>query len=184
MDEAYRLVLEQTAGYKDYGVEALEEIMSVLEDGNILVIFAGYTEPMKHLMSSNKGLCRRVTRFFHFDDFSSRNLAEIMHVKMTKQKKGSEYCGFRLHPFCTLEAITAVIEKESTEKLRNKMNGGLVDHMLTNAIENLDTRLSLDCEGYELLTIMLNDLEVGLKQLSSRINIVEREKELRHTLEV
>ncbi|CAI9782538.1 unnamed protein product [Fraxinus pennsylvanica] len=171
VDEAYRLVIKQTVGYQDYGVEALEEIMSVLEDGDILVIFAGYTKPMKRVMSSNEGLCRRVTHFFHFDDFSSRDLAEIVQVKMTKQKQGSQFYGFKLHPFCTLEAITAVIEKGSTVKLRNKMNGGLVDHILTNAKENLDTRLSLDCEGYELLTITLNDLEVGLQQLSSRVNI-------------
>lgn len=171
VDEAYRLAIGQKTGHQDYGVEALEEIMSVLEDGDIVVIFAGYTEPMKRVMSSNEGFCRRVTHFFHFDDFSPRDLAEILRVKMTKQTEGSRYYGFRLHPLCTLEAITALIEKESTEKLRNKMNGGLVDHMLTNAKENLDTRLSFNSKGDELLTITFNDLEVGLQQLSSRVTM-------------
>ncbi|KAL2500889.1 AAA-type ATPase family protein/ankyrin repeat family protein [Forsythia ovata] len=171
VDEAYRLAIVQTTGFLDYGVEALEEIMSVLEDGDIVVIFAGYTEPMKRVMSSNEGFCRRVAHFFHFDDFSSRDLAEIVRVKMTKQTEGSRFYGFKLHPLCTLEAVTALIDREITEKLRNKMNGGLVDHMLTNAKENLDARLSFDSKGDELLTITLNDLEVGLQQLSSRVTI-------------
>ncbi|XP_057788976.1 uncharacterized protein LOC131005882 isoform X2 [Salvia miltiorrhiza] len=57
VDEAYRLTPEDEI--TDYGVEALEEIMSVLEDGHLLVIFAGYKEPMKCVFSCNEGFCRR-----------------------------------------------------------------------------------------------------------------------------
>ncbi|XP_020553327.1 uncharacterized protein LOC105173814 isoform X2 [Sesamum indicum] len=172
VDEAYRLAPSQTAGdHVDYGVEALEEIMSVLEDGNIVVIFAGYTEPMKRVFSSNEGFCRRVTHFFQFDDFTCKDLAEMLMIKMSKQDEKSRLYGFKLHPSCTYDAVLAVIERNSTEKLRNKMNGGLVDHMLNNARENLDSRLSFDSKGDELLTITLGDLEGGLKLLSQRVNI-------------
>ena len=77
MDEAYRLIPIQKADDKDYG---LEEIMSVVDSsGKVVVIFAGYSEPMKRVISSNEGFCRRVTKFFHFDDFSSIDLANILH---------------------------------------------------------------------------------------------------------
>ncbi|XP_012849532.1 PREDICTED: protein cfxQ homolog isoform X2 [Erythranthe guttata] len=172
VDEAYRLAPERGAGdSQDFGVEALEEIMSVLEDGDIVVIFAGYTEPMKRVFSSNAGFTRRVTHFFQFDDFTCKDLAEMVMIKMSKQNKKSRLYGFKLHPSCTSAAVLAVIEKNSTEKLRNKMNGGLVDHMLNNARENLDSRLNFDSKGDELLTITLSDLEAGLKTLSQRVNV-------------
>lgn len=55
---------------KDYDLKALEESMSVMDDGKV-VIFAGYTEPMKHVITCNEAFCTMVTKFFHFDDFSS-----------------------------------------------------------------------------------------------------------------
>ncbi|KAL9154274.1 hypothetical protein ABFS82_10G104100 [Erythranthe guttata] len=167
VDEAYRLVpTKETSGHKDFGVEALEEIMSVLEDGNIVVVFAGYTEPMKRVFSSNEGFCRRVTHFFQFDDFTCKYLAEMLMLKMSKQNEKSRLYGFKLHPSCTCDAVLQVIENNSSEKLRNKMNGGLVDHMLNNARENLDLRLNFDSQGDELCTITLTDLEAGLRKLS------------------
>ncbi|KAL2229005.1 UNVERIFIED_CONTAM: Protein CfxQ [Sesamum indicum] len=171
VDEAYRLAIEQKTGFPDFGVEALEEIMSVLEDGDLVVIFAGYTEPMKRVFSSNEGFCRRVTHFFQFDDFSCKELAEMLMVKMGRQDEKSRLCGFKLHPSCTFDVVVALIERNSTEKLRNKMNGGLVDHMLNNARENLDSRLSFDSKGDELLTITLQDLEAGLQLLSERVKV-------------
>lgn len=173
VDEAYRLAPEKGAsgGWTDYGVEALEEIMSVLEDGEIVVIFAGYTEPMKRVFSSNEGFCRRVTHFFQFDDYTCDDLAEMLMIKMTKQNEKSRLYGFKLHPSCTTGAVRALIEKNSSEKLRNKLNGGLVDHVLNNARENLDSRLTLQSKGDELLTIMLPDLEAGIRALADRIKV-------------
>lgn len=172
VDEAYQLAPEQKGStYRDYGFEALEEIMSVLEDGDIVLVFAGYTEPMKRVFSSNEGFCRRVTHFFEFDDYSTRDLAEMLMLKMTKQDEKSRLYGFKLEKGCTFDAMVSVIEKHSSEKLRNKMNGGLVDHMLNNARENLDSRLTFDSKGDELCTIRLVDLEAGLKLLSQRVKV-------------
>ncbi|KAG8376052.1 hypothetical protein BUALT_Bualt09G0023500 [Buddleja alternifolia] len=172
VDEAYRLAPVQRAGdHVDLGVEALEEIMSVMEDGGLVVIFAGYTEPMKRVFSSNEGFRRRVTHLFQFDDFTCKDLAEMLMLKMTKKNEKSRLNGFKLHPSCTYDAVLEVIERSSTEKLRNKLNGGLVDHMLNNARENLDSRLSFDSKGDELLTITLNDLEAGLHLLSQRVTV-------------
>ncbi|CAM8960296.1 unnamed protein product [Rhodiola kirilowii] len=167
VDEAYRLIPAQKADDKDYGLEALEEIMSVMDNGKIVVIFAGYREPMKRVIGSNEGFCRRVTKFFYFDDFSSEDLAQILLIKMNNITEGSLLYGFKLHSSCTTEAITDLIQREVTEKRRKEMNGGLVDPLLVNARENLDMRLDFDCvETEELVTITLQDLEVGLKLLS------------------
>lgn len=166
MDEAYRLIPMQKADDKDYGLEALEEIMSVMDSGRIVVIFAGYSEPMKRVIASNEGFCRRVTKFFHFEDFSSGDLAKILHLKMTNQVESSLLYGFKLHPGCSIEAVAKLIEREISEKQRKEMNGGLVDPMLVNARENLDLRLNFDCiDTDELLSITLEDLEAGLRVL-------------------
>jgi len=157
----------QKSDDKDYGLEALEEIMSVMDSGKIIVIFAGYSEPMKRVIYSNEGFCRRVTKLFHFDDFNPMDLAHIAHINMNSQTENSLLYGFRLHSLCTLDAIAALIERETTEKQRKEMNGGLIDPMLVNAREYLDLRLSFDCmDPNELLTITLEDLEAGLRSLS------------------
>ncbi|KAL0374335.1 UNVERIFIED_CONTAM: protein CfxQ [Sesamum radiatum] len=167
IDEAYRLIPMQKSDDKDYGLEALEEIMSVMDSGKIVVIFAGYSEPMKRVISSNEGFCRRVTKFFHFDDFSSMDLAKILHIKMSNQAEDSLLHGFKLHTWCTVEAVAALIERETTEKQRKEMNGGIVDPMLVNARENLDLRIDFECVDTDsLLTITLEDLEAGLRLLT------------------
>ncbi|KAH6802369.1 AAA-type ATPase family protein / ankyrin repeat family protein [Perilla frutescens var. frutescens] len=167
VDEAYRLIPMQKSDDKDYGLEALEEIMSVMDSGKVVVIFAGYSEPMKRVIASNEGFCRRVTKFFHFDDFSSEDLAKILHLKMSNQGEDSLLYGFNLHPSCSVEAIAAMIERETTEKQRKEMNGGLVDPMLVNARENLDLRIDFECiDTDSLLTITLEDLSAGLQLLT------------------
>ncbi|KAJ0040592.1 hypothetical protein Pint_26757 [Pistacia integerrima] len=53
VDEAYRLMPEERSG-RDFGLEALEEIMSCMDDGKVSVIFAGYNEAMQRVISSNE----------------------------------------------------------------------------------------------------------------------------------
>ncbi|KAI3443791.1 hypothetical protein Pfo_000456 [Paulownia fortunei] len=167
VDEAYRLIPMQKSDDKDYGLEALEEIMSVMDSGKVVVIFAGYSEPMKRVISSNEGFCRRVTKFFHFDDFSSKDLAKILLLKMSNQAEDSLLYGFKLHPSCSVEAVAELIEQETTEKQRKEMNGGLIDPMLVSARENLDMRIDFECiDTDSLLTITLDDLVGGLQLLT------------------
>ncbi|XP_073152157.1 uncharacterized protein [Henckelia pumila] len=170
VDEAYQLAPARSGSSRvDFGVEALEEIMSVLEDGDLVVIFAGYNEPMKQVFSSNEGFCRRVTHHFKFEDYSNQDLAELLTLKMTRQDEMSRLYGFKLDKGCTLDAVVSVMEKNSNEQLRNKMDGGLVDHiLLNNARENLDSRLTFDSKGDDLFTIRMVDLEAGLKHLSQQ----------------
>lgn len=47
VDEAYRLVPAFKAGEKDYGLEALEEIMAAMDSGALVVILAGEGQPLR-----------------------------------------------------------------------------------------------------------------------------------------
>ncbi|CAN8275254.1 unnamed protein product [Cochlearia groenlandica] len=169
VDEAYRLIqTKRDSKSYDFGIEALEEIMSVMETGKIVVIFAGYSEPMKRVIASNPGFSRRITKIFNFDDFSAEEIAQIVHIKMNNQIKNKTILyGFKLHESCTVNEIASLIKKETTEKKRNEMNGGLADILLVNAKENLDQRLSFEClDNEEMCTIKLEDLEAGLRVFS------------------
>ncbi|KAJ1700742.1 hypothetical protein LUZ63_000521 [Rhynchospora breviuscula] len=160
VDEAYRL-MPQKSGSKDYGLEALEEIMSVMDEGKTVIIFAGYPKPMKRVIDANEGFRRRIEKFFHFDDFTSVELAEILYLKMPYLK------GYKMHPCCTIPTIASLIERETTEKMRTERNGGLIIPWLKNARDNLDERLDFDVEDTEvMMTITLDDLEKGLHQIS------------------
>ncbi|KAG0623001.1 hypothetical protein M758_3G140800 [Ceratodon purpureus] len=166
VDEAYRLMPVQNGTDKDYGIEALEEIMSFMDAGKVVVIFAGYPEPMQRVLGANEGFCRRVNRFFHFDDFSCKEIAQIVHTKLEEQKAGSLIHGFKLAKDCTVDAVAELLEKETSAKQRHLLNGGLVWPLLVNARENLDERLDFDCHNpEELVTITMEDLQTGCNLL-------------------
>ncbi|KAG9134765.1 hypothetical protein Leryth_001074 [Lithospermum erythrorhizon] len=166
VDEAYRLIVPTSSGHtQDLGLEALEEIMSVMEGGKLSIIFAGYREPMQRVLASNEGFRRRINTLFIFDNYSCEELAKILDKEMTK--KGSKFFGFQLDPSCSINVVAALIKKMTTEEQRNKMNAGMVDQMLTKARENLDRRLPVDCADKNLLvTITFKDLEVSLESLN------------------
>lgn len=69
IDEAYALS-QNTVG-NDYGSEAINTLLKRMEDhrGDLAVVVAGYTEPMKDFVESNPGLRSRFNRFFRFDHF-------------------------------------------------------------------------------------------------------------------
>eukprot|EP00475_Leptophrys_vorax_P031348 TRINITY_DN47473_c0_g1_i1.p2 TRINITY_DN47473_c0_g1~~TRINITY_DN47473_c0_g1_i1.p2 ORF type:complete len:265 (-),score=14.79 TRINITY_DN47473_c0_g1_i1:376-1146(-) len=82
VDEAYRLVPLQRGDDKDYGAEALEEIMAAMDGAQVVVIFAGYAEPMQRVFAVNEGFQRRVQRVFTFDDLMAADIARVMMLKM------------------------------------------------------------------------------------------------------
>ncbi|ONK68186.1 uncharacterized protein A4U43_C05F8540 [Asparagus officinalis] len=165
VDEAYKLVPHDIY---EFGVEALEEIMTAMDDKDIVVIFAGYSKEMERVIAANHGFARRVTNFFYFEDYSSTDIALILQSKFVNQKNGSYIFGFKLHPDCTVDAVAKLIKEHTTEEQMRKMNGGLVDPLLVKALDNLNFRLNEDCSDLDaLMTITMEDLEEGLKSLSS-----------------
>ena len=78
IDEAYSLT-DNAHGHDQYGQEAVATLLKLMEDhrDDLIVIVAGYTEPMQKFIRSNPGLQSRFNKFLHFDDYAPAELAEI-----------------------------------------------------------------------------------------------------------
>jgi SpoVK/Ycf46/Vps4 family AAA+-type ATPase len=77
IDEAYSLA---RGDHQDsYGREAIDTLLKRMEDyrDRLVVIAAGYPEPMKQFIHSNPGLESRFTRFFEFEDYGPAELCKI-----------------------------------------------------------------------------------------------------------
>lgn len=84
IDEAYSITENDHAD--SYGRECLTELTKALEDyrDDLIVIVAGYTEPMKLFFKSNPGLKSRFNTFIEFDDYNENELNDIMLMMCEK----------------------------------------------------------------------------------------------------
>jgi len=78
IDEAYSITENDHSD--SYGRECLTELTKALEDyrDDLVVIVAGYTEPMQKFFESNPGLKSRFNTFIEFEDYSADELEEIL----------------------------------------------------------------------------------------------------------
>ena len=90
IDEAYGLVSTSTVsgGVTGYGEEAIAVLLKEMEDrrGQFCVIFAGYKDEMKTMLSANPGLESRIQFTLDFPDYTREELGEIA-VTFLKKKK-------------------------------------------------------------------------------------------------
>lgn len=77
IDEAYSIT--ENSSSDSYGRECLTELTKALEDyrDDLVVIVAGYKNPMKQFFESNPGLKSRFNTFIEFDDYDAQQLTEI-----------------------------------------------------------------------------------------------------------
>lgn len=85
IDEAYSL---SSGGENDFGREAIETLLKAMEDhrDDLIVIVAGYDEPMDEFLSSNPGLKSRFNKYFHFPDYKGEELLAIFKGRCEKNK--------------------------------------------------------------------------------------------------
>nr|WP_197559144.1 AAA family ATPase [Aerococcus urinaeequi] len=78
IDEAYSITENDHSD--SYGRECLTELTKALEDyrDDLVVIVAGYTEPMNKFFESNPGLKSRFNTFIEFDDYNSVEMDNIL----------------------------------------------------------------------------------------------------------
>ena len=83
IDEAYSL---SSGGENDFGREAIETLLKAMEDHRkeLVVIVAGYTQPMQEFLDSNPGLESRFNKFFFFEDYNGEQLTEIFLLQCKK----------------------------------------------------------------------------------------------------
>ncbi|HLA83798.1 MAG TPA: AAA family ATPase [Thermoguttaceae bacterium] len=80
LDEAYSLAAE--GGEDPYGSEAVGILLKRMEDDRrrLVVVLAGYPEPMDRLLRSNPGLSSRFNHHITFPDYSPVELGQIFEV--------------------------------------------------------------------------------------------------------
>lgn len=85
IDEAYSITENDHSD--SYGRECLTELTKALEDyrDDLVVIVAGYTEPMKHFFEANPGLKSRFNTFLEFEDYNATELMDILAYMCKKE---------------------------------------------------------------------------------------------------
>jgi AAA+ superfamily predicted ATPase len=88
IDEAYSLTAGDF-GADQYGREAVDTLVKEMEDrrDDLVVIVAGYPEPMEAFIAANPGLASRFRTTIAFDDYSDDELTDIL----TGLAEGADY---------------------------------------------------------------------------------------------
>ena len=86
IDEAYYLYKPDNE--RDYGSEAIEILLQVMENqrDDIVVILAGYKDPMDKFYESNPGLSSRIANHIDFPDYSVEELVKISKLMLEDQQ--------------------------------------------------------------------------------------------------
>ena len=86
IDEAYYLYKPDNE--RDYGSEAIEILLQVMENqrDDLVVVLAGYKEPMDKFFESNPGLSSRIANHIDFPDYSTEELLKIAKLMLEDQQ--------------------------------------------------------------------------------------------------
>jgi SpoVK/Ycf46/Vps4 family AAA+-type ATPase len=90
LDEAYTLSSGSGGNGPDFGREAIDTLVKLMEDhrDDVVVIVAGYSQEMQDFLASNPGLASRFSRTVQFSNYSSEELVTI--VERTSAAHGYE----------------------------------------------------------------------------------------------
>ena len=132
IDEAYALA---GRGEQDFGNEAIETLLKRMEDDRdrLIVIVAGYNEPMKQFIASNPGLESRFTNYLNFPDYAPAELLEIFH-RMAAQS--ALVC-----PAETEERVLAICKSLIAAHNEHFGNAREMRNLFESAVRNQSTRL-------------------------------------------
>jgi SpoVK/Ycf46/Vps4 family AAA+-type ATPase len=148
IDEAYALTAGR--GESDFGHEAVDTLVKVMEDhrDDLMVILAGYPEPMRRFLDSNPGLRSRVPNHIHFPDYSSGELVQVFDVLASKS-------ALRVTPEAR-EAVAAIAKDLASSADETFGNAREMRTLLEVAIQRQARRLaaapSVSAEDLEVLT--------------------------------
>ena len=89
IDEAYALIPSPAGAFRDFGHEAVETLIKLMEDhrSETVVIVAGYGEQMTQFLEANPGLASRFPRIVDFPAYS----ADVLALLFERATAESEY---------------------------------------------------------------------------------------------
>ncbi len=152
IDEAYSL---SSGGENDFGREAIETILKAMEDhrDDLIVIVAGYDEPMEAFLSSNPGLESRFNKYFVFPDYNGEQLMAIFRAQCDKN-------GYTLAED-TEKAAVALFTRLYNERDDNFGNGRDVRNCFEDMIVRQSNRVAaMDSPDKDaLMAVLPEDLE-------------------------
>ena len=152
IDEAYSL---SSGGENDFGREAIETILKAMEDhrDDLIVIVAGYDEPMQKFLSSNPGLESRFNKYFYFPDYTGEQLLTIFKNQCKKNS-------YTLSPEAE-EAAKALFDRLYQQRDDNFGNGRDVRNCFEDMIVRQSNRVAaMEAPTKEdLMTVLPEDLE-------------------------
>ncbi|WP_037363158.1 right-handed parallel beta-helix repeat-containing protein [Amycolatopsis orientalis] len=159
IDEAYTLSAPTGGSGPDFGQEAIDALMKIMEDqrDSLVVIVAGYSEQMEQFLQSNPGLASRFTRTVEFPNYSVDELVTIT-TGLTRK-----------HYYeMTDDALAALREYfERVPKTSTFGNGRVARKLFEAMVNNQASRLALHppSKDIELNRLTADDLQAELAQL-------------------
>ncbi len=160
IDEAYALTDRE--GAAGFGAEVVDTLLKAMEDqrAQLVVIVAGYTEPMQVFIQSNPGLRSRFNHHIAFEDYSPQELFDIFTVFCRE----SEYAldGAARAPL--LEAFEQLFSAGATVS-----NGRFVRNVFERAIEVQSGRLSVqgDVSSNDMNLLLGADILQALQEVQA-----------------
>ena len=148
IDEAYSITENDHSD--SYGRECLTELTKALEDyrDDLVVIVAGYTEPMEKFFESNPGLKSRFNTFIEFPDYGAAELEQILTSICSKNDYTLDAA--------LLDSLRCYLDECITQKDNNFSNGRLVRNLYDDLVMNHAKRVvNIQCPTTQDLSILL-----------------------------
>ncbi len=159
IDEAYALAQGETEN--DFGREVIDTLLKAMEDyrKDLVVIVAGYTEPMNSFIESNPGLRSRFNHYIEFDDYSAEELVGIFESFCHE----SEYVMATAAREFLLSSLHQMVAAGLT-----RSNGRFVRNIYERCIEVQSVRLSNGekCGELDMNALTRHDVADALGEIS------------------
>jgi len=160
IDEAYALLGDG----KDFGPEAINTLLKLMEDyrDRIIVIVAGYTEPMVEFLESNPGLKSRFNKFIQFGDYTAPEMTQIFEYMLDK----AQYRATEEARSAVERAIRTLYEKRG----EHFGNARLVRNLFEHVQQEQANRLASIAEPRreQLVAIEASDIEAAFAAVLPR----------------
>jgi len=139
IDEAYTLSAHKGGSGPDFGQEAIDTLVKLMEDhrDELVVIVAGYSELMDRFLSSNPGLSSRFNRTIEFTDYTPAEMVTIVE----------QMC--RRHQYALIEETRTALNQYFEQMPRDASfgNGRTARKTFEDMIDRQATRLAEGAAG-------------------------------------